>query len=137
MRTPRWPKNSLMMSVMMNTIGHSSVPAVKFSEPVCPNRFHSNGAMPSVSSSAKILTPMNSASTALTQKNAASTMNSRVARSASGCRGASAARDAHRAEAARRESNPATTAPPEMMKLIAWSTVQSVGVIFSTGTISR
>src|SRR5690606_7940359 len=29
------------------------------------------------------------------------------------------------------------TAPPEMMKLIAWSTVQSVGVIFSTGTISR
>ena len=29
------------------------------------------------------------------------------------------------------------TAPPLMMKLIAWSTVQSVGVIFSTGTISR
>src|SRR5690606_1074170 len=29
------------------------------------------------------------------------------------------------------------TAPPEMMKLIAWSTVQSVGVMFSTGTISR
>ena len=29
------------------------------------------------------------------------------------------------------------TAPPEMMKLMAWSTVQSVGVIFSTGTISR
>src|SRR5690606_840155 len=28
-------------------------------------------------------------------------------------------------------------APPEMMKLMAWSTVQSVGVIFSTGTISR
>ncbi|KAG1392836.1 hypothetical protein G6F59_014500 [Rhizopus arrhizus] len=29
------------------------------------------------------------------------------------------------------------TAPPEMMKLIAWSTVQSVGVSSSTGTISR
>ena len=29
------------------------------------------------------------------------------------------------------------TAPPEMMKLIAWSTVQSVGVIASSGTISR
>ena len=29
------------------------------------------------------------------------------------------------------------TAPPEMMKAMAWSTVQSVGVIFSTGTISR
>lgn len=29
------------------------------------------------------------------------------------------------------------TAPPEMMKLIAWSTVQSVGVSNSTGTISR
>src|SRR5690606_31203335 len=29
------------------------------------------------------------------------------------------------------------TAPPEMMKAIASSTVQSVGVIFSTGTISR
>jgi hypothetical protein len=28
------------------------------------------------------------------------------------------------------------TAPPLMMKRIAWSTVQSVGVIFSTGTIS-
>src|SRR5690606_8546306 len=42
-----------------------------------------SGAMPSVSSSAKILTPMNSASTALTQKKAASAMNSRVARSSS------------------------------------------------------
>ena len=29
------------------------------------------------------------------------------------------------------------TAPPEMMKLMAWSTVQSVGVSSSTGTISR
>ena len=29
------------------------------------------------------------------------------------------------------------TAPPEMMKLMAWSTVQSVGVSISTGTISR
>ena len=29
------------MSVITNTIGHSSVPAVKFSEPVWPNRFHS------------------------------------------------------------------------------------------------
>ena len=73
-----------MVSVRMNTIGHSSVPAVKLSEPVCPNRFHSNGAMPMVSSSAKILTPMNSASTALTQKNAASAMKSFTARSSRG-----------------------------------------------------
>jgi len=29
------------------------------------------------------------------------------------------------------------TAPPEMMKPIAWSTVQSVGVSSSTGTTSR
>mgnify|MGYP005753391683 CR=1 FL=1 len=29
------------------------------------------------------------------------------------------------------------TAPPEMMKAMAWSIVQSVGVTFSTGTISR
>ena len=29
------------------------------------------------------------------------------------------------------------TAPPEMMKVIAWSTDQSVGVSCSTGTISR
>ena len=28
-------------------------------------------------------------------------------------------------------------APPEMMKAIAWSTVQSVGVSLATGTISR
>jgi len=83
MRTPRLPKYSLTVSVMMNTIGHSRVPAVKFSEPLWPNRFHCSGAMPMVSSSAKILTPMNSASTALTQKNAARPMNSRVARSSS------------------------------------------------------
>ena len=83
MRTPRLPKYSFTVSVMMNTIGHSSVPAVKFSEPLWPNRFHSNGAMPRVSSSAKILTPMNSASTALAQKNAARATNRRVARSSS------------------------------------------------------
>lgn len=67
-RTPRLPKNSLMVSVMMNTTGHNKVPAVKLSEPVWPNRFQFNGAMPSVSSSAKILTPMNSANAALTQR---------------------------------------------------------------------
>ncbi|MBB6064776.1 hypothetical protein HNR76_001312 [Pseudoxanthomonas broegbernensis] len=81
--TPRRPKNSLMVSVMMNTTGHSRVPAVKLSEPVWPNRFHSSGRSPRVSSRAKILTPMNSASAALTQKNAASAMNSRTARSSS------------------------------------------------------
>ncbi len=83
-RTPRLPKNSLMVSVMMNTTGHSRVPAVKLSEPVWPNRFQFSGAMPRVSSSAKIFTPISSASTALPQKNAASTMNNRTARSCSG-----------------------------------------------------
>ena len=39
-RTPRLPKYSLTVSVMMNTIGHSRVPAVKLSEPLWPNRFH-------------------------------------------------------------------------------------------------
>ena len=68
---------------MMNTIGQSTVPAVKLSVPPCPNRFQCSGAIPSVSSSAKILTPMNSASTALAQKNAASATNRRVARSSS------------------------------------------------------
>ena len=117
------------------------MPAVKLSEPVWPNRFHSSGAMPSVSSSAKILTPMNSASTALTQKNAARTMNRRVARSPSGC-AAHAVAHGSGLRCARRGGGEngivsGATAPPEMMKLIAWSTVQSVGVIFSTGTISR
>ena len=119
---------------MMNTIGHSSVPAVKLSEPVWPNRFHCNAAMPSVSSSAKILTPMNSASTALTQKNAARPMNNRVLRSSSGRTLKRSIRSAARTE---KGMVSGATAPPEMMKLIAWSTVQSVGVSFSTGTTSR
>ena len=44
-----------------NLFGQTMVPAVKLSEPLWPNRLHCSGAMPSVSSSAKILTPMNSA----------------------------------------------------------------------------
>jgi hypothetical protein len=75
MRTPLRPKYSLMMSVITNTIGQSSTPAVKLSEPVCPNRFQSSGAMPSVSSSAKIFTPMNSAMIAFATKNPERTMN--------------------------------------------------------------
>ncbi|MNW00929.1 hypothetical protein D3C71_1964870 [compost metagenome] len=70
-----------MTSVIRNTTGHSKVPAVKLNEPVWPNRFHCSGAMPRVSSRAKILTPMNSASAALTQKNADNTMNKRSERS--------------------------------------------------------
>lgn len=35
--TPRTPKYSLMMSVMMNTTGHSTTPVVNDSEPDCPN----------------------------------------------------------------------------------------------------
>ena len=84
-RTPRRPKYSLMTSVITNTIGHSSTPAVKLSEPDWPNRFQPNGGSPSVGSSAKIFTPTNSAMMALAAKNAASTMNSRVDREASEC----------------------------------------------------
>ncbi len=73
-RTPRRPKCSLMMSVMMNTIGQSITPAVKDSEPVWPNSRQSNGATPSESSSAKILTPTNSAISALVMKRPASAM---------------------------------------------------------------
>src|SRR5512135_246541 len=79
-RTPRRPKYSLTTSVITNTIGHSSTPAVKLRDPDCPNRFHPNGGKPSVVSSAKIFTPTNSAMIALAEKNAASTMNSRVGR---------------------------------------------------------
>ena len=81
-RTPRTPKCSLMTSVMMNTIGHSITPAVKDSDPLCPNRRQSKGARPSVSSSAKILTPTNSAIRALVTKSPASAMNSRASREA-------------------------------------------------------
>src|SRR5689334_17645672 len=65
---------------MMKTTGHSSTPAVKLSEPDWPNSFHSNGAMPSVVSSAKILTPMNSAISALQTKIPVSTTKSFCAR---------------------------------------------------------
>jgi len=69
-----------MMSVMMKTIGHSITPAVNDSEPLWPNRRQSNGASPSVSSSAKILTPTNSAISALVMNRPASAMNSRACR---------------------------------------------------------
>ena len=104
-----------MVSVRMNTNGHSSVPAVKLSEPVWPNRFHSSGATPSVSSNAKILTPINSASTALAQNTAASTMKRRTARSSS----VRAACMAQRSPARVNGIASGATAPPEMMKLIA------------------
>ena len=81
-RTPRTPKCSLMTSVMMNTTGQSITPAVKDSEPLCPNSRQSKGAMPSVSSSAKILTPTNSAISALVTKSPVSAMNSRASREA-------------------------------------------------------
>ena len=115
-RTPRLPKYSLTISVITNTIGHSRVPAVKFSEPVWPNRFHSSGAMPRVASSAKILTPMNSASTAVTQKNAARKTYSRCGLSS--CTG----------QAFENGILSGETAPPEIMKDMAWSAVQSVGI---------
>ena len=79
-RTPRRPKYSLMTSVMMNTIGQSSTPAVKDSEPVWPNRVQPKGSRPSVVSSAKILTPTNSAMIAFATKKPASTTKSREAR---------------------------------------------------------
>jgi hypothetical protein len=50
---------------MMNTNGHSKTPAVKFSVPPMPNSDQWNGAAPMLSSSAKILTPTNSAISAL------------------------------------------------------------------------
>ena len=81
-RTPRTPKCSLMTSVMMNTTGQSITPAVNDSEPLCPNRRQSNGAMPSVSSSAKILTPTNSAIRALVMKRPASARKRRASREA-------------------------------------------------------
>src|SRR5512139_680237 len=82
-RTPRRPKYSLMTSVRMKTMGQISTPAVKLSEPTWPNRFQSSESMPIVGSSAKILTPTNSATTALPTKNAVSRMKSRVERDAS------------------------------------------------------
>ena len=69
-----------MTSVMMKTIGQISTPAVKLSEPSCPNRFQPKGGRPSVVSSAKIFTPTNSATIALPTKNAVSSMNRRVER---------------------------------------------------------
>ena len=81
-RTPRTPKCSLMTSVMMNTTGQSITPAVKDSDPLCPNSRQSKGARPSVSSSAKILTPTNSAISALVTKSPVSAMNSRASREA-------------------------------------------------------
>ena len=71
-----------MMSVITNTNGHNSTPAVNDSDPVCPNRFQFSGSTPSVPSSAKILTPMNSAISALATKNPDRIRNSRVAREA-------------------------------------------------------
>src|SRR5688572_18824335 len=81
-RTPRTPKRSLMTSVMMKTTGHNITPAVKDREPLCPNNRQLNEATPSVSSSAKILTPMNSAIRALVMKSPVSAMKSRASREA-------------------------------------------------------
>ena len=69
-----------MMSVMMNTNGHSSTPAVKFSVPLMPNNDQWNGSAPTLASSAKIFTPTNSPISALVRKNPARKMNRRVAR---------------------------------------------------------
>ncbi len=82
-RTPRTPKCSLMTSVMMNTTGQSITPAVNDSDPAWPNSRQSKGSMPSVSSRAKILTPTNSAISALVTKRPASAMNRRASREAS------------------------------------------------------
>ncbi len=60
-------------------------------------------------------------------------MNSLAARSSS----VRAADMAQRSPARVKGTLSGATAPPEMMKLIAWSTVQSVGVSSSIGTISR
>ena len=79
-RTPRRPKYSLMTSVMMKTTGHQSTPAVNESEPAWPNRLQPKGDRPSVASSAKILTPTNSAMIALATKNPVSTTKSRDVR---------------------------------------------------------
>src|SRR5688572_18930333 len=81
-RTPRTPKCSLMTSVMMKTTGQSITPAVKDSDPLLPNSRQSKGARPSVSSSAKILTPTNSAIRALVTKSPVSATNSRASREA-------------------------------------------------------
>ena len=69
-----------MMSVMMNTNGHTITPAVKFSVPLMPNNDQLNGAAPTLASSAKILTPTNSPISALVRKKPARKMNRRVAR---------------------------------------------------------
>src|SRR6185436_18887774 len=79
-RTPRTPKYSLITSVMMNTNGQTSTPAVKLSVPLMPNSDQLNGGAPSVASSAKIFTPTNSPISALVRKNPAREMNSRLAR---------------------------------------------------------
>ncbi len=68
-RTPRTPKYSLMTSVITKTTGQISTPAVKLSDPLCPKRFQLKGAARAWSSSAKILTPTNSAISALARKN--------------------------------------------------------------------
>src|SRR5688572_9298655 len=69
-----------MTSVMMNTNGHTSTPAVKLSVPSMPNNDQLKGWAPMVASSAKILTPTNSPISALVRKKPARKMNSRLAR---------------------------------------------------------
>ncbi|KAG1229485.1 hypothetical protein G6F68_019381 [Rhizopus microsporus] len=107
-----------MVSVMMNTTGHNRVPAVKLSEPgedLHPDQLGQH----------------------------------RIAAEERGQHDEQQARavlqwalDRRRGHSARSPARvngtlDGATAPPEMMKLIAWSTVQSVGVSSSTGTISR
>jgi hypothetical protein len=72
-----------MTSVMMNTIGQSIVPSVNDNDPVWPKSRQSKGSMPSVSSSAKTLTPTNSAITAFVTKRLASATRRRASREAS------------------------------------------------------
>jgi hypothetical protein len=68
-RTPFRPKYSLIISVIIKTTGHSNTPAVKLNERlVSPKNERFKGGMPINFSREKILTPMNSARSALATK---------------------------------------------------------------------
>src|SRR5687768_7611580 len=68
-----------MISVMMNTTGHSSTPAVRLKEKFSPKNRRFTGSSPTDCSSEKSLEPISSAISALAIKKPASTRKSRVA----------------------------------------------------------
>jgi hypothetical protein len=67
--TPRLPKYSLIISVIIKTTGHSNTPAVRLNDRFdSPKKERLTGEKPSHFSSENILTPINSARSALAIK---------------------------------------------------------------------